>query len=178
MHVTDDGMALKAGDALDALTDDGGAQMSHMEGLCHVGSAVVQHDGLGVRVRLAALAGVAFQLVHQFSQVFGGYIQIDEAGTDHLRLGEHGVACQYVHHLLGDHKGSLTVELCGSHSTVALVLAEVGTVGGGAAAQLRLKAGDLKGLHDPLRDLVHEFFHKIQPFKGKIKDNLQSKDIV
>ena len=44
VHVADNLMAHIAADTLDALADDGGAQMSHMERLGHICAAVVYHD--------------------------------------------------------------------------------------------------------------------------------------
>ena len=61
MHVPNHVIAQKTPHALNALPDDGGAQMAHMEGFCHIGSAVV-HDN---RLALAAfLKAVLWLLLH------------------------------------------------------------------------------------------------------------------
>ena len=155
VHITDDLVTLEAGDALDALTDDGGTQMAHMEGLCHVGSAVVDNDGLCFGVGFRAAAVVLLQLLHQAGQEGGGYVDVDEARTHHFHFGEHGVPGQHVSHLLGDQEGSHVIGLGTGHCAVALVLAQIRTVGGSAAAQRRVVACDLKGLRNLFRDLVN-----------------------
>ena len=48
MDVADDVVAEVAVNALDALADDGGAQMADVQGLCHVWPAVVEHDAAGL----------------------------------------------------------------------------------------------------------------------------------
>ena len=57
MDIADHGVAEVALGALDALTDDGRTKMADVQGLCHVGAAVVDDHGAGVGILLQAEAG-------------------------------------------------------------------------------------------------------------------------
>ena len=154
MGVADDVVTHEPGDALDCLTDDGRAQVAYVQGLCHVGAAVVHHDGQGVLRLLHAAVRVLFQLIEQLAQKVRVQIQVDKAGAHHLCLGEHLIGRQHVHDLLGDHKGGFMIQLCSGHSAIALVLAQVGSIGHGAFAQLGVEAGARKGFGYGGGDLI------------------------
>ena len=154
MGVADDVMPHEPGDALDRFADDGWTQVTHMKGLCHVGAAVVHHDGQGVLRLFHAAVRILFQLVEQLAQKVRIQIQIDKAGAHHLHLGEHLIGRQHIHHLLGDHKGGFMIELGSGHSAIALVLAQVRPVGHGTFAQLGVEAGARKGFGYGGGDLI------------------------
>ena len=86
MDITDDIFSVETGDALDCLADDRAAQVADMQGLCHIGAAVVDDDlfrlfrkGHSQTLVLTHLLQVGLQkaLVH---------IQIQEAGLYDLCL--------------------------------------------------------------------------------------------
>ena len=115
--------------ALDALADDGRAQMADVQRLGHVGSAVVYDHGAGLRITRNAEARHGTGLLQILCQESGGQPQIQEARRDGLNLGKCRVVRQMHSHVVCDLNGRLVVGLCRGHRAVALVLAEVGPVG-------------------------------------------------
>ena len=89
MDVADDLFTVIAADPLDGFTDDSGTQVSYMQGLGHIGAAVIQDDPGRSLLRGHAETVRVFHL-HQISGQEGfPYLQIDETGTYHLYRGEH-----------------------------------------------------------------------------------------
>ncbi len=64
MHVADGLVADELEDAADGIADDGGAQMADMHRLGDVGSAVIQHHDLGLRLGRLAEARITGNPVH------------------------------------------------------------------------------------------------------------------
>ena len=144
MDITDGVIAEELVKPLQGFTDDGRTQVTDVQRLCHIGSAVVNHDGL-------AFAGffnakIRFQ-THFFQIILQkciGKVQIQKAGHNGFDLGKI-VAVQLCGNLLCDLNGGALIYLGSSQCAVALVLAQVGTVGNGDLAVGRLKACFLEG---------------------------------
>ena len=84
MDIADHLPAIGAIKPLQAIADDGGTQMTHMHGLGDIGAAEIDQQGLAVAglgrgIAVAAMRGIERRI---------GQIQIDEAGTGDLDLGE------------------------------------------------------------------------------------------
>ena len=102
--------------------------MADVQGLGHVGSAVVDHDGSGLRIgsNAEALSGAhGFQIGGQPVRV---QPQIQKAGLDGLDLGEGRIARQGGGDRLGDLDGRLVIGLGSGHRAVALVFTQIGPV--------------------------------------------------
>ena len=86
VDVSNDLVAEEAVNALDALSDDGRAQMSHMERLGHIGAAIVEHNGLGRSLRLHAEGRRGGHTRHIVPQNRRTHRQVEEAGLYRLHL--------------------------------------------------------------------------------------------
>ena len=168
VNVADDPVAEIAADTFEALADDGGAQVSHMQRFGHVGPTVIHDDGAGIGVGLHAEALGPGHTGHIIPQEGGGDVEVQKAGIHGGDHGEHGVALQLGGHGLGDLNGGPVVGLGGWHGAVALVLAQVRAVGYGDPAESRFKPGVLESLRNPLRNQIYEFFHEKLPFSHNI----------
>ena len=119
--------------------------MTDMQGLCHIGSTVVYHDGLACADLFYAkvIFGThGFQIVFQEST---GKLQIDETGHNgfyHVVIS--GIQLGY--DSVRDLDGGALILLGGRQSTVALVFAQVRPVGYGYPAKGCVIAGICKGL--------------------------------
>ena len=145
VNVTDGIVAKEPVQPLDALADDGRAQVADVQGLCHVGPAVVHHHGFALAgFDNAEIRGGAhgFQVVLQEGI---RQLQVDEAGHDSLHHGVVG-GIQLGGHGLGNLDGGALILLGGRQRTVALVFAQVGTVGHRDPAEGGIIAGIGKGL--------------------------------
>ena len=143
---------------LQALADDGGAQMTDVQGLGNVGTAVVHHDGLACSFLGDAeiLSGAHFfQIIPQEGV---GQLQIDKAGHYclHQRVILH---VQLLHHCLGDFDGSALILLGCGQRAVALILAQVGAVGNRHPSEGCVVSGIHKRLLHFGSDNVKNFFH-------------------
>ena len=115
-----------------------------MQRLCHICTAVVHHDGFACTDlgHAKILCGAHFLQI--ILQELAGELQVDKAGhhcLNHtvivgIQLGDHGV---------GDLDGCAFVLLGGSQSAVALIFAQVGTVGNGDPAKGCIITGLFKG---------------------------------
>ena len=79
MDVTDDLMAHETAHPLDGLADDSRPEMSHMEGLCHVGPAVIHNYGLRLFHLVKAQLFSCPHAVHVIGKEGAGKLQIDKA---------------------------------------------------------------------------------------------------
>ena len=146
VDVADDRVAEVAVDALDALADDGRAQMADVQGLCHIGAAVVQHHGPLFRVARHAGTLTAAHFLHMGGQIVLPEAQIEEAGVHRLGRGEDRAVLQPGSHLAGNDDGGLVGGFGGWHGAVALEFAQVGPVGDGDLAAGSVITGLSKGL--------------------------------
>ncbi len=129
VYVTQDIMTEEARDAFDALTDDGGAEMSHVHGLGDVGTAVVDHDLLRGRHALDTKSIVVRRALCVCCEKLVGQFEVDEPGTGERYLAKDSVVGEHLRDLLPDLPRVGLVRLCGGERAVALKLSQVGTVG-------------------------------------------------
>ena len=135
--------------------------MADVQGLCHVGSAVVHHDGLAFADFLHAEVGGSAHGFQIICQKRAGGLQVDEAG--HHGLAQIIVAfVQLSNHFLGDFDGSAFVLLGSGQGAVALIFAQVGPVGNRHPPKGCIIARRSKSLLHFGCDDVQDFFHKIQ----------------
>ena len=159
VDVADDAVSEVTGDALDALADDGGAEMAHVQRLCHVGPAVVHHNGLGLRLRLQAEAGSLGHLRHIVPKISGVQRQIQKAGFHSLNPCKHGLALQLRRHGLGQLQRRAVGLLGRRHGAVALVFTQIRAVGHGHFAETCLQSRRLKGLGHPPGNEIDQLLH-------------------
>ena len=159
MHVTNDVIAEVTLDALDGLADDGRTDVTHMQGFCHVGSAVVNDHGFGLGFPLQAELFSHSHPVQVLSHKFRLQPQVDEAGLYCLHCGESGIFFQTCHNFLCDHQGRFLICLGGPEGAIALIFAQIRTTGNGDLTVSRVIALGLKYCRYPLRNQINEFFH-------------------
>ena len=164
VDVADDVVAEVAVDSLDALADDGRAQMADVKGLGHIGAAVVDDNGAGLSLRLQAEAVASGHPIQVGGDIIRGQLQIQEAGLDGVHGGKGRAAAQLFGHGLGNLDRGPVGGLGGGHGAVALIFSEVGPVGDGHFAVGRVKTGRFKGGGDLGGDEVDEFLHSDCPF--------------
>ena len=129
MHIADHRMAHITPYPLDTLADDGRTQMSHMQRLCHIGTAIVDHDGLGMcrRLQTKLLAGAHFiQIIADKSLL---HFQVQESRCHCIHLRKHVLCLQDGSHVPGDHDGRFVVLLGSRQCAVALIFTQIGAVG-------------------------------------------------
>ena len=158
MHVADGVVAEEGVQPLHGFADDGGAQMTDVQGLRHVGAAVVHHNRLArAGFRNAKIGGGAhgFQIGFQERP---GELQVNEARHDGLHQRIVG-GVQLFRHCLRNLDGGAVVLLRGGQSAVALVFAQVGAVGDRHPAIGSVVAGVGKGTLHFFGDDIKNFFH-------------------
>ncbi len=132
VDVTDGVVAEVLVQPLQALADDGGAQVADVQGLCHIGPAVVHHDGLALAAALQT-EGLAVVQPLQALADDGGAQVADVQGLCHI-----GPAV--VHHDGLALAAALQTEgLAGAH-LLQILLQE-------AAAELQIDEAGHDGLH-------------------------------
>ena len=164
MDITDDMVAEVAVNALEAFADNGRAQMTYMEGLCHIGAAVVHHHSSGIGVMLQTVTLGLAHVGNIVLQVFSGDMEVQKTWVDGRDLREHGLVLQLRCHGVGNLDGSAAVGLCRRHGAVALVFAQVGAVGYGNFAVRSIVTGIGKGLRYPCGNQINKFFHRKTSF--------------
>ena len=164
MDVSNDLVAEEAVNALDALSDDGRAQMSHMERLGHIGAAIVEHNGLGRSLRLHAEGRRGGHTRHIVPQNRRAHRQVEEAGLYRLHLCEHRFPLELLSHSFRQLQRR-TVRLLGCrHGAIALIFAQIRAIGERNFPQTSLQPRLFKGLGHAPRNEVDEFFHLEHPF--------------
>ena len=143
--------------ALQGLADDGAAEMSHVEGLRHVGAAVVHNDLLRGFLSDPVFL-LARHLTHCFRQGLRRDLQVDEPGHDSIGCFEKRAAGKLLHHLVRDVDGLFLCFLRAGHGAVALVLAEIRPVRHRDAHVGAVVPAGFKGL---LQDLIHLFRNRL-----------------
>ena len=151
MCVTDHLIAHLPGQTLHALADDRRPQVSHVEGLRHIGTAVVDDDLFTAQGTVQSQVFLPVHAVQVVGEAGRIHAQVNEAGHHCLRLCEergslHGCLLQLRHHLIGDVNGLLMVLLGTRHGAVALVFAEVRPVGNADSSQALVIARFAEGL--------------------------------
>ena len=158
MHVADGVVAEEGIQPLHGFADDGGAQVADVQGLCHVGAAVVHHNGLPRAGFCNAKVGGGAHGFQIGFQERPGEFQVDEARHDGLHQRIVG-GVQLLRHRLRDLDGGTVVLLGGGQSAVALVFAQVGAVGDRHPAVGGIIAGVGKGTLHFFGDDIKNFFH-------------------
>ena len=130
MYITDYIMSHKSADPLYALADDCRAQMTDMQWLCDIRSAIVHNDGLRILCLFTAeSACILLHLIHIGSQIFRCQLQIQKARLHRFHALKHGISGQTFRNLVRYHKRRTLVLLRCRHSSIALELAQIRAVG-------------------------------------------------
>ena len=88
MDVADHLVPCETSQALHALTDDGRTEMSHMQRLRHVGSAVINDDGFRIRGLLTAQTLVVGHALQVFLHIGWRQLQVQKARIYRIDLGK------------------------------------------------------------------------------------------
>ena len=148
---------------LQSLTNDGGTQVADVQGLCYVGSAVVDDGKLALTGLGNAKIGAGAHGFQVLLEECVGELQVNEAGhhgVNHSKISGIQLLC----HSLGNLDGSALVLLGGSQRAVALIFAQVGPVGNGHTAKGCIVAGICEsGLHLGGNNIKNSF-HSYYPF--------------
>ena len=158
MHVADGVVAEEGIQPLHGFADDGGAQMTDVQGLRHVGAAVVHYNGLARAGFCNAKVGGGAHGFQIGFQERPGELQVDEARHDgfHQRIVG-GV--QLFRYRFRNLDGGAVVLFGSGQSAVALVFAQVGAVGDRHPAIGSVVAGVGKGTLHFFGDDIKNFFH-------------------
>ena len=108
--------------------DNGGAEVADVQGLCHIGAAVVHHHGLPRANLLRAEVRLGAHGLHIPLQEGAGELQVDKARHHRLHqviVGLIQLGCYRFRNLNG---GAVILLGCGK-GTVALIFAQVRPVG-------------------------------------------------
>ena len=166
MNIAVNGAAAGTGKSFQGFADDSRAEMTDVQGLCNVGSAVVDNDlFLLVSLRNAA-EFIAVNACRKGEHIFVAEGKVQESGLYGFRLGKDLLAAEDFRNLGNDGNGSLSVSLCSRKSTVALELAQVKTVRGsnnarslGIAAFNECSGNDIcKSLGNSLHLYIHPLY--------------------
>ncbi len=141
MHVPDDVVTEEPHHPLDALTDDGRAQMADMKFLGDIGPAVVDNDPLRSGRHCAK---PIIQTIDVAGKVFIGERDVDESWPGELQLAKSRGVPNRCKHSLPDLTRVPACGFGGRHRPVALELGEIGASGDddlpeGAIEPLRLE---------------------------------------
>ena len=133
--------------------------MADVQGLGHVGAAVIDDHGLGSR-----LCGQAEFLRRAHGFQIGGqkrrrHLQIKKAGGGGLHGGKQGAFLQLFRHVAGNGHGRLVITLGGGQAAVALIFAQIGAVGHRHLAVGGVISGLFKGGSNLGGDLIQDFLH-------------------
>ena len=169
MHIPDGVVAQVLIEPLQTLADDGGAQVADVQGLGHIGPAVVHHNGLAFAGLGNAELGRNAHSLQVGLQKVAGELQVDEARHNGLH---HAVvpSVQLLCHGLGNLDGGAVVLLGSGQSAVALVFAQVRPVGHGDPAKGTVVARLFKGLLHLFRNNIQNLFHEkflLSPFSAR-----------
>ena len=145
VNVTDGLEAKEFVQPLQGLTDNGRPEVTDVQRLCHIGSAVVHHNGLAGTDFLdteALFCPHLFQIVLQ-----EGVRQLQVDKTGHHRIAHRKIALvQLFSHGVCDGDGGALVLLGGRQRAIALILAQIRPVGHGHPTKGSLVTGIYKGL--------------------------------
>ena len=158
MHVADGVVAEEGIQPLHGFADDGGAQMTDVQGLRHVGAAVVYHNRLARAGFCNAKVGGGAHGFQIGFQERPGELQVDEARHDGLHQRIVG-GVQLFRYRFRNLDGGTVVLLRGGQSAVALVFAQVGAVGDRHPAIGSVVARVGKGTLHFFGDDIKNFFH-------------------
>ena len=159
VHVANDLVAHIPLNALDRLADDGGTDMAHVQGLCHIGSAVVDDHGFGLFLALEAEFLCHSHFLKIIRHIFRCQPQIDKSGLHRLHRQEGRVALELRHGLLRNLNGGFMILLGSLHAAVALIFTQIRARRYADPSKLRRITGLLKRSGYLPGDQINEFFH-------------------
>ena len=159
MNVTDCLIAVITDNSLDRFSDDRGTEMSHVKGLRHIRSAVVQND----RLRLLRERHSEFDRFGHFLQISPQpgflHIQIDETGLYHGNILENIRILKLCRHILRNHERGLVVLPGAGHCPVALILGKIRAGGNSHLAHRSVIPCRRKCLSHLLCQCFQQLFH-------------------
>ena len=126
-------MSEEAAKALESLTDNGTAQMSHVKGFGDVGAAVVDDDLTGCVGLFHAAAGIGQKFLQKIGKGLVCDHKIQKSRRGNLSLGIGIPFGKLIGQRLSDLQGRTAQHLRQTEGSVALKLAQVGAVGIGNA---------------------------------------------
>ena len=129
MHIADHFMSCKAGDSLHTLTNDRRPEMSYMQRLCHIRSAIIDHNGLRIFCFFTAHPFILLHTIQVLTQVLIVHFHIDESRIHRLDFSKHLRSLHCFHNCIGDHDRCLVVLFGCRHGTIALILAQIRSIG-------------------------------------------------
>ena len=163
MDVTDGLIAHKGMKPLQSLTDDSRTQVTNVQRLGDVCSAVVHHNGLSLAHFGNTEVGGGAHLLQIALEEAVRQLQVDKAG--HNGLHQRVVTLiQLCYHCVCDHDRCTLILLGGGQCAIALIFAKVGAVGYGNTAKCRVVACIGKGLLHFRSNNIKNFFHYTFPF--------------
>ena len=109
--------------------------MPYMERLCHIGAAIIQHNFLCLFWHLQPEFLILNHAVQIFLQKNRADFQIQKSRRHCIHFFEYPAAFQRFRHLLCDHNGRFLIALRPGHRPIALVFAQIRTIGCGHLAQ-------------------------------------------
>ncbi len=149
VHVANHTVTKELINALYTFTNDSGAQMTDMQRLRHIRSAIVDDNGFCLRLFVDAKIRGVSHFLHIGLQKSVGQLQVNKAGLYYLSHGKIPFV-QPFHHSFRNDKGRLMVSLCRSQRAVALELAQIRAVGNRNGAIAFLQADGFKSGGNPL----------------------------
>ena len=163
MDIADNSMSFVTVDPLDAFADDCGAQMTDVERLCNVGTAVIDNDGFFLFGRLYAKLLRCSHLFQIFADKTVLYFQVQKSGRNRRYFRKYCAVRQLFRYVVGDHDRGFMVFFCARHRAVTLIFAQIGTVGHGYASQLCLITCSFKAFSHLFGNELQKFLHVRSP---------------
>ena len=129
MYIPDHLISFETDDTFNTLTDDRRAQVPHMERLCHIRAAVVDHNSPGVLLILNPQLRLSCHLIQIRRRALGRKLQIDKSRFHHIHSLKINTVLQIFRDIFRNHERRFLIFLRPRHGAVALVFAQVRTVG-------------------------------------------------
>ncbi|MNE09448.1 hypothetical protein D3C80_1021220 [compost metagenome] len=165
--VAPDDVAAEAEQPLQALADDGGAQVADVHRLGHVGTGVVDDDLARRRVQRGAGQGfVSGHLGGALGQGGVGELEVDEAGAGDFDRGQARVVAEALGHLGGQLARIGLQRLGGGQGAVGLEVGQVGAVRSDDAGKRGVHAFGGEGGGDRFAERGLEISHVLRGSVG------------
>ena len=159
----DDAVAEVLQGADERVADDGGAQVADVHLLGHVGSRVVDGDGLAF---LGGYAEAAVEARHLRGDPLGAQPDVDETGTADLRLSGDAVEVEVLDDPLGDVSRLVAEHLGQREGRVGLEVGELARPDDGVGVGVLSAESLLEGALEPLGQHAHRTRHACQAIGG------------
>ena len=160
MHISDGVVAEKLVDPLHALANDGRAQVTNVERLGDIRSAIIYNNGLWHRLLFHTKRRLTPHGRQVTLQKSARYSQINETrhnGSHRLKV----FVMQLLGYGLGNLNGGLVIDLGSCQSAIALVFAQIRPIGNGHPAVGTVKSGGFKGIRHFTGNQIQNFFHGV-----------------